>query len=99
MDQQPAVINNTAAHRFEIRVGDDLAFAEYVLDGGRIVFTHTLVPEALGGQGLAGRLAKAGLDYAASQELKVVPRCSYIAGYIGKHPEYAPLVEGGRDTA
>jgi predicted GNAT family acetyltransferase len=33
------------------------------------------------------------LDYARTQGLQVVPLCSFIAGYIRKHPEYQDLVE------
>jgi len=99
MDDQPPVSNNTAAHRFEIRVGKHLAFAEYRLQGDRIVFPHTLVPEALGGQGLGGRLAKAALAYAAENRLKVVPQCSFFVSYLARHPEYAHLVESGPDAS
>ena len=41
---------------------------------------------------MGGRLAKAALEHAAAQGLKVIPRCSFIAGYIARHPEFADLV-------
>ena len=83
---------NTEARRFEIRSGDDVAQLEYRLRPATIVFTHTAVPRALEGHGIAGRLAKHGLDYARANGLSVVPLCPYVAYYIRQHPEYADLV-------
>lgn len=87
------VFHNPQAGRFELEKGSNLAVLEYHLADGRIVFTHTGVPEALGGQGIGSLLARAGLDYARAQSLAVVPLCSFIAGYIQKHPEYQDLVK------
>jgi predicted GNAT family acetyltransferase len=87
------VKHNPKARRFEVGKDSHLAVLEYQLAEGKIIFTHTGVPEALGGQGIGSRLAVAGLDYARSQSLTVVPLCSFIAGYIQKHPEYKNLVK------
>jgi predicted GNAT family acetyltransferase len=50
-----------------------------------------VVPAAIGGRGIAGRLVRAALEHARAAGLKVVPRCSYVADYLDKHPEYADL--------
>ncbi len=89
---EPSVIHNAAQHRFEFEKDGALAVLEYTLDDGEIVFTHTGVPEALGGQGIGSRLARAGLEHARAQALTVVPMCSFVAGYIQKHPEYKDLL-------
>ena len=86
------VEHNFGARRFEIHYGDDLARLEYHLRGRTIVYTHTIVPPALEGHGIAGRLAKEALDYARNSGLSVVPLCPYVADYIENHPEYADLV-------
>lgn len=86
------VIDNPAERRFEIQIDGHLAVAEYVLSPGRIVFTHTLVPEALQGRGLGSRLARAALEHARAHQLGVVPLCPFIRSYIERHPEYQPLV-------
>jgi uncharacterized protein len=86
------VIHNPGAGRFEFQKDGNLAVLEYDLSDGKIVFTHTEVPDALGGQGIGSLLARAGLDYARGQSFAVVPLCSFIAGYIQKHPEYKDLV-------
>jgi uncharacterized protein len=87
------VINNTKAGRFELEKDGHLAVLDYQLSDGKIVFTHTGVPDALGGQGIGSLLARAGLDYARSQSFAVEPLCSFIAGYIQKHSEYKNLVK------
>jgi predicted GNAT family acetyltransferase len=57
-----------------------------------MTITHTGVPTALGGRGLAGEITKFALDHARAQGWKVIPQCSYVAAYINKHPEYTALV-------
>ncbi|MBN2385716.1 MAG: N-acetyltransferase [Anaerolineales bacterium] len=86
------VIHNPQAGRFEIESEGLLAVLEYQLHDSEIVFTHTSVPEALGGQGLGSRLAAAGLAYARAQGLSVVPLCSFVAAYIQRHPEEQDLL-------
>ena len=86
------VRNNEAAHRYELEVDGHLAIAEYRLRPGRISFTHTEVPEALGGQGIGKRLVKAALDDARAQGLKVVPICPFVKHYIDTHPEQQDLL-------
>jgi uncharacterized protein len=90
---EPIVIHNSGAGRFEFQKDGHLAVLEYNLSDRKIVFTHTGVPEALGGQGIGALLARAGLEYARANSLAVEPLCSFIAGYIQKHPEYKSLAE------
>ena len=86
------ITNNTAAQRYEATVDGHLAVALYQRQGDTITFTHTEVPEELGGSGIASKLAKMAMDDARDQHLAVVPRCPFIAAYIRRHQEYAPLV-------
>ncbi len=87
------VTHNPQQNRFELDLPGGLSVLEYHLESGKIIFTHTGVPEAVEGQGIGSRLARAGLDFAREQHLRVVPVCSFIAAYISKHPEYQELVE------
>ncbi|MDL5034175.1 GNAT family N-acetyltransferase [Pelomonas sp. APW6] len=57
---------------------------DYQRQGDAVVFTHTGVPPALQGQGLAARLVAAGLQWAGEQGLRVVPACSYVASYLNR---------------
>lgn len=61
---------------------------DYELLPGRVVFTHTGVPDAYRGQGLAAQLVTAGLTWAREQRLQVVPACSYVAVFLQRHPEW-----------
>jgi len=87
------VVDVAEAGRYEARFGDEVAgFAEYTLDGERIVFTHTQVDPAYEGKGVGGNLARGALDDARARGLVVVPRCPFIRGWIARHPAYADLV-------
>jgi uncharacterized protein len=89
------VANNETAQRYEAWVGGQLAVIIYQQLGDRIVFSHTEVPEALEGRGLAGKMAQFALDDARARHLVVIPQCPFVAGYIRRHPEYADLVPPG----
>jgi uncharacterized protein len=87
-------IDNPEKHRFELHVGDDLVgFIVYHLAEGAITMIHTEVFPDFSGQGHAATLARSALDDARSRGLRVVPSCPYVAAYIGKHPDYADLVD------
>ncbi|MDD2765174.1 MAG: GNAT family N-acetyltransferase [Opitutaceae bacterium] len=95
MNSEPSVRHNPAASRYEIEVEGHLAMAEYALEGDRIVFTHTFVPPELRGRGIAEKLVRPALEEARRQGRRVVPRCSYVAAFIRRNPEFQPLVGGG----
>jgi predicted GNAT family acetyltransferase len=85
--------DNTAAGRFEILVGDEVAgFAEYSVAHGVATMPHTVIEEAYDGHGLGSKLARFALDTVRERGLQVRPLCPFIRGYIDKHEEYADLV-------
>jgi predicted GNAT family acetyltransferase len=86
------VENDDKAQQFQVRVEGHLARILYAYSNGSIVFVHTEVPPALEGRGIAGKLARAALEYAREHKLSVIPRCPFVAAYIRKHPEYQSLV-------
>jgi predicted GNAT family acetyltransferase len=86
------VTDNPDAGRFEVRVGNDVAFVTYAKRGSTIAYLHTEVPMSLEGHGIAGKLAKRALEYARENGLDVVPICPYLSAYISRHPEYDDLV-------
>jgi predicted GNAT family acetyltransferase len=87
-----AIRDNEAEHRFEMNAEGELAVAYYRRSPGSIILTHTEVPAALQGRGIASRLVRGVLESARAEGLKVVPRCSFVAAYINRHPEFADLV-------
>jgi len=87
------VTHDERRRRFELEEEGETGFLTYTLRDGTIVFTHTIVPPELEGRGVGSRIVKTGLDHARAEGLKVVPQCSFVRGYIERHPEYADLVE------
>ncbi len=88
------VVHNTAQKQFEIDIDGEVAMVKYYLGTNEILFTHTEVPEAFEGQGVAGKIAKVALDYAKAEGLRIRPMCPYIAAYIQRHPEYQSITAG-----
>jgi predicted GNAT family acetyltransferase len=86
------VRDNTASHRFELEIDDQVAKAWYRMQGNVVTFTHTEVPATLSGQGVGSRLAKGALDAVRSAGQKVVALCPFIAAYIKRHREYQDLL-------
>ena len=87
------ITRNEAANRFETVINGELAQTQYIQRGKKILFTHTEVPPALEGQGVGNALARAALEYAKREGLRVVPLCPFVAAFIKRHKEYQPLVE------
>ena len=96
-ESNPAVRNNVDARRFEIESDGELAVSNYIMRGNTIYFTHTEVPPVLEGKGIGNTLARASLDYALANHLRVVPRCPFIAAFIKRHKEYQDLVDADND--
>ncbi|MDB5443958.1 MAG: acetyltransferase [Phenylobacterium sp.] len=86
------VVDNAAAHRFEISLDGQTAFAEYSLVHGAVILPHTVVPEAFEGKGVGSRLAAYAMQYARDHELKVIPLCPFMAAYMKRHAETHDLV-------
>jgi predicted GNAT family acetyltransferase len=86
------VRHNAAAGRYEAEIDGYLAVAEYLLEGDRVVFTHTFVPPELRGRGVAEKLVRTALEEARQKGRRVVPQCSYVALFIRRNPEFQALV-------
>ena len=89
-----SIRHDANTRRFVTEVDGQTAYVEYERQGDTLAITHTIVPSAIGGRGIAGNLVRDALEHARQNGLKVKPRCSYAASYIDKHPEYADLRAG-----
>ena len=78
--------------RFELSVDGHICQLVYSTTPEGVSFDSVRVPDAVGGQGLAGQLTRHALDWARSEKLKVRPTCPYVATWIQRHPDYADLV-------
>ena len=94
---ETTVRDNPEESRYEIRAGDRvLGLAAYERSGDTTVFTHTEVDQDAGQDGLGSTLVRAALDDVRSKGGSVVPRCSFVRGWIERHQDYADLVDASR---
>ena len=87
-----SVRDNKDKNRFELDVGNEIAFASYRLTPAAVIVTHTETPPALRGRGIASELVKGALELIRGDGRKVVAGCGFVVDYLHKHPEYADLV-------
>lgn len=88
------VMHNEALGRYELETEHGLALAVYHRQGDRLIFTHTEVPPADEGQGIGSRLVREALDDARRRGFKIVPACSFVVGFVRRHPEYSAHSDG-----
>ncbi|MGH8191958.1 MAG: GNAT family N-acetyltransferase [Rhodanobacteraceae bacterium] len=86
------VHHDTAAQRFQVEVKGHRGVLDYHLRDGTMTITHTGVPPAIGGRGIAAELTRVALEAARRNGWKVTPACSYAAAFIRRHPEFADLL-------
>ncbi|WP_017559052.1 GNAT family N-acetyltransferase [Nocardiopsis baichengensis] len=95
-DVSLTVTDVPARRRYEARdagAGDAVAgFAEYLLAGEMVVFTHTEVDPAYEGRGVGSAIVRSSLDDVRSRGMVVLPLCPFYKGWIERHREYADLV-------
>lgn len=90
------VTHKEANHRFEVWLDGKLSKLDYIQEGKNFVITHVGVYPEHRGQGVAGRIVEASLEYAKQNSLRVVPMCSYAAAYIRRNPKHMELTDQER---
>jgi predicted GNAT family acetyltransferase len=78
--------------RFVTEVDGHVANLDYEMADGIMHITHTRVPDAIGGRGIAGKLVEAAFRHARAEGWKVRPLCTYAEGWVQRHSEYADLL-------
>jgi uncharacterized protein len=88
------VQENTSANRFEAidDSGVVAGFVDYRDGGGERDLVHTEVDDAFEGQGVGSALARESVEQSLSSGLAVVASCSFIKGYVERHPELAEQI-------
>ncbi|RXT57602.1 hypothetical protein B6S44_04125 [Bosea sp. Tri-44] len=89
---QLQVLERPETGRFELDFPGGQAFAIYRSDGDRIIVTHTEVPPAFNGRGLGSQLAEGIFRIARASGRRVVPRCSFVADWARRHPDYGDVL-------
>ena len=97
----PDVLNNLGASRYEVRSGGELAgYLRYRVlrerHGNRVLFIHTEIDPRFEGEGLGGKLVKAALEDARRRAEVLTPICPFVVQYLRHHPEYLDLVDDRR---
>lgn len=64
----------------------------FILKDEQMIINHTGVNPELRGKGFAEKLVLEAVDYARKEKLKVIPFCSYVSVYVGKHPEVQDVI-------
>ena len=86
------LIDNKEKSRFEFRIGDQVAVADYSINGNVISIPHVGVPKALEGQGIASALVLSALQNIEERKLKLIPICPFVVTYVKRHPEWQKLL-------
>lgn len=90
------VTHNPANDTFEVWIDGQLSKLDYIQDAKNFVIAHVGVYPEHRGQGVAGKIVEAALQYAKENSLRVIPMCSYAAAYIRRNPQYMGLTEQER---
>ena len=88
----PGLRDNTAEHRYEYAIGDELGWVSYERSAGVTTLNFARVPAALAGHGAGSAMARAVLEAERAQGAKVQATCSFIAAYLARHPEFDDLI-------
>jgi uncharacterized protein len=81
-----AIDHQRTANRFTAAIEGHVAALDYTLAGNIMSITHTHVPPAIEGRGVAAELMQAALSAASTNGWTVNPVCSYAVAYLRRHP-------------
>ena len=88
------VVRDDGTSRYVLSAdGREIGQAEFILDEGRALFTHTEINKDVGGAGLGTLLVREALADVRERGLTVVPVCGFVAAYLRRHPDEAELAE------
>ncbi|MCH9812887.1 MAG: N-acetyltransferase [Epsilonproteobacteria bacterium] len=85
------LVHNAEECKYEYHIDGHIAYITYDDQDGNMHLTHTIVPDALAGKGLARTLLEDVLQEIKKQNKKAVAKCSYIVKYQEKTPEASNL--------
>ncbi len=93
-----ALKKNEVAKQFEMEVDGLKAIIAYQEHHFTITLTHTEVPPALEGKGVATAIIEKTLSYLEKNHYRLIPLCPFVVAYIKRHPEWKMiLAESVRD--
>lgn len=69
-----------------------IGFLGYTVQDGVATLQHTIINEEYGRHGYARALVTLVLDEMRGRGLRIVPECTYVAGFLRRYPEYNDLL-------
>jgi predicted GNAT family acetyltransferase len=87
------IADNPDEQRYEARLGDHVvAFSDYRMTDGRIVFLHTETDPEMEGRGIGSRLVREALDDVRTRGLRITAKCPFVSAWLRRHPSYRDLL-------
>ncbi|AJT42197.1 GNAT family N-acetyltransferase [Psychromicrobium lacuslunae] len=91
---EPSVVRNDEAGRYEIYLGEKLAGFTIFLDTDQQrIFPHTVIDEEFSGHGLSSILVRQALADTQAAKRRIVAVRPVVARYLQKHPELQDSVD------
>jgi len=75
-------------NRFETTVDGFTGYVKYRIENNGLDVVHTIVPQAIEGQGIGAALVKESYNYARDKGLKCKATCPFAVVWLRRHPEY-----------
>jgi predicted GNAT family acetyltransferase len=86
------VIHDKDKSQFIITIDNKECYVEYNMENNKMNLYHTYTDPDLRGKGLAAKVVVAAFEYAKSNNLKIIPGCTYVQSFVSKHKEYDELL-------
>ncbi len=87
----PVPVHVPDRSRFEVVEPEGRAVLTYVRRTDEVVLEHTVVPDGIERRGVGTALVRSALGWAAGEGLAVVPECSFVRGWLERHPGQADV--------
>lgn len=83
--------SNSGEYHAHVEGSDAIGKLTWVKRGIARVAEHTIVPEEIGGRGVAAQLVDALVADARKEGFKIVPKCSYVEAKFDENPAWSDL--------
>lgn len=86
------IFHDTLNQQFYTEVDGNRAYVSYTVHDNALDIRHTIVPDKIGGRGIASALVKETYQYALIVRLRPMATCAYAVTWLKRHPEYGGIV-------